>query len=295
MRVVKIYVPLRDQDLFDPFREALRDELNTIRPLLQIRLYEQEQKHARCFMIESWAEDEYTVETYEALPCAIARAAGAYIAWKEEQYIWRLVREHAFYERAQEKDGLLGYVLYHLAGRSEGRLTSRKNELASSVERMVFDYLQQERDLHLDGFFRFRMKEKLCELHLMVDMYIEEYFAEEEYEMVFRRLRAFLAGQTVRTELLHVIHEGGTAFTYYDKKWERLTLPPQLDFPTEAELPYASTEAEVVRTLAAFSPGMLILYTEQPRSPIIMMISRLFAGRITVSGEYPLIRMADDT
>ncbi|WP_231956277.1 sporulation protein YtxC [Aneurinibacillus soli] len=292
---MKLYVPFRDRDLLDSFREVLREELNNIRPLLQLRLYEQQQKHACCFMIESWVEQEYTVEAYEGVPCAIAHAVGAYVTWKEERYIERLVRDHPAYERVQEKDGLLGYVLYHLAGKEAGRAVSRTSELTSNVERMVFDYLQQEHDLHLDGFFRFRLKERLYELRLMVDMYIEEYFAEEEYEMVVRRLRAFLAGQTVRTELLRIVHEGGTSFTYYNEEWERLDPSRTLAFPVEAELPYVLAEADVVRTLAAFAPGTLLLYTEQPRAPIILMITRLFTGRLILSGEYPLIRMAEDT
>ncbi|WCN39766.1 sporulation protein YtxC [Aneurinibacillus uraniidurans] len=291
---MKLYVPLRDRDLLDSFREVLRDELNRIRPLLQIRLYEQEQSHACCFMIESKME-ACTVQVYEGLPCAIARAVGAYLAWKEERYIGRLVCSHPAYERVQEKGGLLGYVLYHLAGREVGQIASRASELTSDVERMVFDYFQQEQDLHLDGFFRFRMKAKLCQLRLMVDMYIEEYFAEEEYEMVVRRLRAFLASQTVRTELLRVVHEGGTSFRYYNEEWERLDPSLKLAFPAETELPYVSEEADIVRTLAAFAPGTLFVYTEQPRAPIIMMLTRLFAGRIIVSGEYPLVSMVEDT
>lgn len=295
MRVMKLYVPLRDRDLLDSFREVLRDELNRIRPLLQIRLYEQEQPYVCCFMIESRLEGECTVEAYEGLPCALARAVGAYVGWKEERYIGQLVCRHPAYERVQEKDGLLGYVLYHLAGRGVGRIASQIGELTSGVERVAFDYFQQEQDLHLDGFFRFRMKERLYQLRMMVDMYIEEYFAEEEYEMVVRRLRAFLAGQTVRTELLRIVHEGGASFAYYNEEWERLDPSLKLMFPAEAELPYVSEEVDIVRTLAAFAPGTLFVYTEQPRAPIIMMLVRLFAGKVTVSGEYPLVSMVEDT
>lgn len=82
---------------------------------------------------------------------------------------------------------------------------SKKND----IEQKLSEYLENSDNLVLDGFVNFRLKDYKNSLKNVVDIAVDRYVAENEYDEFISLLKYFIDIQSPGEELVHIIPKGG--------------------------------------------------------------------------------------
>lgn len=102
---------------------------------------------------------------------------------------------------------------------TEANLLLNKKEpfIINTIYKKVIDFIEQERTLNIDGFFRFRMKDFMIYISIISDIAFEEYLIKRDRNQFITTLKYFINSQENRIDLLiiHIMEDG--SFKFYDK------------------------------------------------------------------------------
>lgn len=91
----------------------------------------------------------------------------------------------------------------------------------------VDEYLSDNRQLCLEGFLFFRLKEYLKEIHQTIDQAVSDFLVEQEYESFIELLCDFADVQTPKIDEVNILSDVQGKLFLLDEKMERI-LPEQL-------------------------------------------------------------------
>jgi putative sporulation protein YtxC len=285
MRWVQFSFPWADERFLPLFRQALHQELTKASSVLHFRIQEERDESYCYFYCQGWPKEEHTWLVHEEWLSALARTVRVYIARKEEEFIYRRVLHHPYYEEVEKKHELLQYVFEYTREKEE-----REEELYYKhwIEQEAVIYLESEHVLHLDGFFRFRLQKYFRQLAMMVDLSVEQYIAEEEQEEFIRKLRSCIRSLPGKMSLLRIVHTSELSLTYYNEAWEELTFPFSTHDYVQVESMYMGEEIELIEALVGFAPARIVVYTEQPEHYIIDVLQRIFAENLSICTDFTI-------
>ncbi len=114
-----------------------------------------------------------------------------------------------------EKSEIKKYSFQHLNNTSKNltRLV-RKEEIISQL----INYLDNNKELNIEGFARFRLKSYIDELELAVQKAVDDFVIEEEYNEFLDLLRYFVDLQEPEIDLINVIKLDETSFQLLDSE-----------------------------------------------------------------------------
>lgn len=195
-------------------------------------------------------------------------------------YIYRLARE-----RCQEfGDEGFGSVLQssysylnnlHKEG-DIGKTLSRHNRILNEVSQ----YLENNHQLDLEGFFRFRLKDYFHELAESVEKAVNNFVMEKEYLEFLRLLRYFVEVQEPKIDEVHVLFQTKQDFFILDESFQPVK-PGQL----EGVLAQLDQEVEyedwLLSALITIAPRRIILHIVSPVDVVETIIS-VFQQRATI-------------
>lgn len=82
----------------------------------------------------------------------------------------------------------------------------------------VFSYLQENKNLIIDGFINFRIPNYLKYLDSIVDICVNKYILDNEYNEFINLLKSYIASKPCCASLVHLIYQNGTSILLDDKK-----------------------------------------------------------------------------
>ncbi|PFA61830.1 putative sporulation protein YtxC [Bacillus sp. AFS015802] len=134
-----------------------------------------------------------------------------------------VLRENYFYEDSDEINQILEIV-------SEMRMGERPEliELIGEwdeggyVRDSLEHLLEGKAPISFDSFSKFRLKKLEERLLLMVDLAIDEYKMEQEYQMFVHMLREYLASREQKVLTIH-LYSTGYGFRFFDEDMKELT------------------------------------------------------------------------
>lgn len=184
-----------------------------------------------------------------------------------------VLRENYFYEDVDEINQILEIV-------SELRLGERPElmELVGEWDEAgyVLDSLEPLMEgnapISFDSFSKFRLKKLQERLQLMVDLAIDEYKMEQEYQMFVHMLREYLASREQKMRTIH-LYSTGFGFRFFDEDMKEVargdltklidkrlltnhplyvdsfTIAPLLSLAPEKIYVYGQSDHQLIRTL----------------------------------------------
>ncbi len=184
-----------------------------------------------------------------------------------------LLREQYFYEDSHEINQILEIV-------SEMRMGERPElmELISKWDEVKYVHGSLERllpgnaPISFDSFSKFRLKELQERLLQIVDLAIEEYKMEQEYQMFVHMLREYLASRELKMKTIH-LYSTGYGFRFFDEDMKEIsrqeltkaidkrlltnhplyvdsyTIAPLLSLAPEKIFVYGNGDHQLIRTL----------------------------------------------
>lgn len=256
--------------------------------------------------IESVAQDQVSVELHSNGICSIIQVNGNFprfqldkrvdalykkvadvladwiILEEEERLIRTLVAKDFDYKEENDIRSILNYCRHMMEMESaenglEPTALRRKYKIAEAAN----EYLQENTELNLDGFMRFRLDAYREELHELAEYAIDEFLMDQQYQEFISLLKYFVYIQEAKIPFAHLIHKGGNEFVLLNDQMEPIdTSGNDATLTVEMLERDINFEDVIVSTLIAVSPQQIFIHTRDPEVQVIQTISQIFENRV---------------
>ncbi len=177
-----------------------------------------------------------------------------------------------------------------LAGPDEGDQAARQRRM-DEIYQVLKEYLRENSYLDLDGFIAFRLPDYKDKLRETVDIAMEEYLLDQQYEEFIHLLQYFVHFQEPLTPLIHLMHKEDHEFSMLNEHFTTISTPPCGGVVAKIADQEMEMEDMVVSTLISLSPNRIIIHTLHPESQIISTIRRIFGDRAEICLHCPQCQM----
>lgn len=221
-------------------------------------------------------------EVFQLIKDTIANCiADVIIEEWEARLIRKIVRDNYFYYNDEEKQAILKKAKEIL--NPDGISFYKREERRGKVMEKVQAYLNLHRDLILEGFINFRLKDYQDELEEIVNSAVDEFMLEKEYAEFIRLLKYFVDIQEPKVHKINIIFKKNGNFALLDNKYETLQhecLEGLMFDLKENEINYDDL---LISALITMAPQQLELHLEEGVSPgdTINTIQNVFGSRVS--------------
>lgn len=192
--------------------------------------------------------------TLFSLRYSMARLLTELILTKYEPVLMgNFLKSHYYYFNRDEQEYILDKSREILA---EGNFNRRRNE----VFQEIFQYLEEFSLFITDGFVRFRLKEYLDELYEVVDLAVDDYLMEKEYNDFIRLLKYFVDIQEPKIERVNVLIQPNGFFQLFDGQNNIIKSDYLESFIIELADSELNYEDLLISTLITLAPKQIILH-----------------------------------
>jgi putative sporulation protein YtxC len=203
---------------------------------------------------------------------------------KRDDWFREILSDRFLYHDSNEQEQILEIIYSVLEGNREdlAAFLTGPDEKQIVLEALS-EFFTGSISFSFDSFVTFRLKPFFDRLHSYVEVAIDEYKLEQEYQMFVQTLRDFLAGRPAQKPLIHLIVGDGTFF--YDehvRQIKRSELIRAIDRKLLGNHP-VYVDSVTIAPLLSIAPSTIRLYTDQPEQPLVRTICNIFEERVKIS------------
>jgi putative sporulation protein YtxC len=202
---------------------------------------------------------------------------------KREDWFKDILKDHYFYDDPEEQQHILEIIYSILEGQREDLAAFIGKTTEEPMVWEAIDHIFQENvSLSFDSFLKFRLRSYLQMLEGYVEISLDEYKMEQEYQMFVQMLREFLANREPKMNILHLLFD--EEITFYNEDFleiKRGELSKMIDRKLLVNHPVYVDSASIA-PLLSLAPTTIFLYTKNPDEPIIRTIKNIFEERVTI-------------
>jgi putative sporulation protein YtxC len=183
---------------------------------------------------------------------------------EEQQQILQLAHSFLDGERYDYRKGKQPFV-------------SRETLIREALEQFLKDGLS----FSLSSFITFRLKSYMERLQHYVELAIDEYKLEQEYQNFVQTLRDCVAARSPKLSQIHLVHQP-PSFLFYDEKLREITageLKQWIDRNLIVSQPMY-IDSSVLAPLVSIAPDTIYLYTDHIDDGMVQTIQNVFQERI---------------
>ena len=200
----------------------------------------------------------------------------------ESRIIKKIVRNTYYYYNEEEKQTILNKAREIL--NPLGSNSYHQNERKEKVMLKILDYLDMNKELILEGFINFRLKDYQNELEDVVNSAVDEFLLEKEYMEFIRLLRYFVDIQEPRVNTVQVIFRKTGKFNLLDENDK----PVHNDYLEGFVVDLIDNEINyddlLISALITLAPREVILHLEKGVMPgdTLNTIKNVFGNRVVI-------------
>jgi len=231
-------------------------------------------------------EGAYIVKSKWMNSLAIVKEAFLRFIKEIKQVDWsrKILKNNFYYEDEHEQEQIIDIINSVTEGNRRDLLPFVEiSETAFSLEKTVDQLFTEQTSFSFDSFVRFRLRSLIEQLEKIVEVSIDEYKLEQEYQMFVHTLRDFLAGRKSILPVLHLILADSVKFfdeQFYEIK--RKEMLKMIDRKLLSNHP-VYIDSVTIAPLLSIAPKTIFLYTDDPEQPLVRTICNLFEERVVVS------------
>ncbi|MDZ5472467.1 putative sporulation protein YtxC [Bacillus sp. 31A1R] len=202
---------------------------------------------------------------------------------KQVEWLQIILKEQFFYEDEDEQQQIIDIVQAILDGnRIDLHSFIEDDDQVHRLEETIDQMFQENVSFSFDSFVRFRMRPFIDSLGKYVELAIDEYKMEQEYQMFIQMLREFLNGRKAKISQLHLMMDDEV--TFYDAQFyeiKRAELVRMVDRKLISNHP-VYIDSVTIAPLLSISPETIYLYTDDCEQPLIRTICNIFEERMII-------------
>ena len=140
---------------------------------------------------------------------------------KRDDWFKAILQEKYFFEDPEEQQHIMEIIYSVLEGQREDlAVLIKENGEEPKIREAIDEIFQDHVSFSFDSFLKFRLRPYLKMLESYVEISIDEYKMEQEYQMFIQTLRDFLASREPRMDTLHLLFD--EEITFFDEKFEEI-------------------------------------------------------------------------
>ncbi|GAF67047.1 hypothetical protein BTS2_3955 [Bacillus sp. TS-2] len=205
------------------------------------------------------------------------------IGSKEEEWILDIIENIFYFRNQEEKEQILTIALSILEGdREDLPAMFPYFDRFSYIYQTFAQSLEEGTTFYYEPFLTFRLKEYGELLIDCVEMAIDEYMLEQEYQNMIENFRYYLKNTPAKYERIYVLHDRN--FTFYDSNFRKIT-QEEILFYLEVDLIFEhglNIEEMVISPLVSLVPKEVKLFTEDPDDGVNVSLQAIFQEGLKV-------------
>lgn len=196
-----------------------------------------------------------------------------FIKGKELKYLKKIIKDALIHD---------GEIL----DENEIYCINRKNEVKEKIK----EYLDENNELNIDGFLRFRIRDFKDPLDRIVDKVIERYMVQKEYNEFIKLLRYFVEIQECKMDEVNIIIDHDGAYGIQNKRGEDILQEFLKDVSDSKFNGAANIEDVIISGLITNVPKRIILHCVEncKNKELIDTIKNVFLDRVAFCNECSL-------
>lgn len=208
------------------------------------------------------------------------------ISTNEDDWLLDIIETMFYFTDEEEQQQILTIARSILEG-DRSDLPSLKSFInrRNYIYHAFAKHLEEETTFYYEPFLTFRLRDYGEMLIDCVEIAIDEYMLEQEYQNMIEDYRQYVGCKPAKLDLVHLVHDG--AFTFYDEHFRLMTkqeilfhLQDDLVFEQEVDI-----EEMVISPLVSMVPRVVHVFSDYPDHGVIMSLQAIFQERMKL---YPL-------
>ncbi|MEH7248780.1 putative sporulation protein YtxC [Neobacillus niacini] len=202
---------------------------------------------------------------------------------KLDDWFRAILQQQYYYEDLEEQQHIMEIIYSVLEGqRKDLAILIKENGDVSKIREVIDEIFQEHVSFSFDSFLKFRMRPYFKMLESYVEISIDEYKMEQEYQIFIHTLRDFLSGREPKMDTLHLLFD--EEITFFDEQFmeiKRGDLVRMIDRKLLFNHPVYVDSASIA-PLLSIAPKRILLYTKTPEEPLVRTIKNIFEERVTI-------------
>jgi putative sporulation protein YtxC len=231
-------------------------------------------------------EDKHIVKCDVKQEAAVVKKAFGQFVLEIKLVDWarEILQEQFCYEDEHEQEQILEIITSIVDGNRRELLSFvDMNEMNNLVESAINELFSERLSFSFDSFLRFRLRSITTLVERMVEVAIDEYKLEQEYQIFVHTLRDFLTGRSSIKKVIHLIVSD--SITFFDEQFfelKRKDILQLIDRKLLSNHP-VYIDSVTIAPLLSIAPKKIYLYTDEPEQPLVRTICNLFEERVVVA------------
>ncbi|MFO1443986.1 putative sporulation protein YtxC [Bacillus sp. Bva_UNVM-123] len=199
---------------------------------------------------------------------------------KQDDWFRRIMAEY-YYHDEEEQQQILEIIHSILEG-SRVELASFVSDLEfeKNMKNAISQIFQENIAFSFDSFVKFRMRPLFEQMAKYVEISIDEYKMEQEYQIFIQTLREFLKGRSAKLNVIHLLIDEGIHF--FDELFYEIKRPELLRM-IDRKLLFnhpVYIDSVTIAPLLSIAPKVIHLYTDDMEQPLVRTIRNIFEERL---------------
>ncbi|MDW7675272.1 MAG: putative sporulation protein YtxC [Bacillota bacterium] len=207
------------------------------------------------------------------------------LTYWEGKLINDIIKENFYFFKPEEKEKIISRSKEIIQTGHPTKYKTLVYEInrKTKIINKLSEYLELNKELNIEGFVKFRLKDYVKELNEAVNYAVDEYMMEKEYKEFIRLLRYFVEIQEPRLNQVHVVVKGAAKFKLFDDKQEEISNEYLDDFFSDLIDTDINYEDLLISALITIAPKQLTIHmpNQDEDGDTIKTIRQIFSDRLT--------------
>jgi putative sporulation protein YtxC len=206
----------------------------------------------------------------------------------EDRLLLSIISSTFYFQDKEEQQQILQLAHSFLDGerydyrKGKQSFISRETLITNALQHFLKDGLS----FSFSSFITFRLKPYMERLQHYVELAIDEYKLEQEYQNFVQMLRDCVASKQPKLSVIHLVHQP-PSFLFFDEKLCEITageLKQLIDRNLIISQPMY-IDSSLLAPLVSISPNIIYLYTDHEDDGMIQTIQNVFQERIRLCSQ----------
>lgn len=202
---------------------------------------------------------------------------------KCDDWFRAILTERFLYNDEEEIQQILDIIHSILEGERSELAELIKDSEEKNLLRQAIDHMMKRNiSFSFDSFVKFRLREFCSRLERYVELSIDEYKMEQDYQMFVQTLREFISTRSALVNCLHILIDEDIMF--FDGEFieiKRMQLTKMIDRKLLFNHP-VYVDSTTIAPLLSIAPENIYLYSKEPEQPLIRTIRNIFEERVLI-------------
>lgn len=192
--------------------------------------------------------------------------------------IKKIIRDHYYYFNEDEKKNIRDKALELI---KKGDYIYKPRMRKSKIVQEVMEFLERNKEIVLEGFVNFRLKDYVLEVADYVDAAVDDFLLEKEYMEFIRLLKYFVDIQEPKVKEVHILFEKNNTFKLVDSKGKLIENEYLDGFSLELMSNSINYEDLLISALITLAPSIVVIHFFNAEEPTdtVKTIENVFGRR----------------